>query len=329
MEKIALSALKLIAAIAVIWALIHHGTLDLGSLRLAASHPSMLALVVALLMMTYFMTAFRWHVLLKCQNIDITVNSAIRLTFFTLFVSTFLPGGLVGGDTVRVAYVAKRLSSKRTSAVLSIFIDRFLGLYAMLLAVCVVALLDLPGITRSVPLQFLAIVAATLSVAIPAIFWVLYVALQSTTPRLRHFAKLLPGGLCTEVFRKLVEGIRHYRHAPTSIAIALGISVLVFTLGIICVMILGYSMHLGPLTSLDYGFAAPWAWLANLLPITPGGLGVGEAAFDRICHWREVSPTTAAYGTIFLVYRIANIVATLPGLAIYLFRSDIFKISSQ
>ena len=35
---------------------------------------------------------------------------------------------------------------------------------------------------------------------------------------------------------------------------------------------------------LDYWVAAPVALVANALPFTPGGLGVGEAAFDQLAR---------------------------------------------
>lgn len=324
MKKTILPALKLIVAAAVIWALIHYGVLDLAALRVAATRPLVLAVVVGLLTMMYIMSAFRWYVLLRCQSVGIAVDAAIGVTFLTLFAGTFLPGGLVGGDALRIAYVARSLTSKRTAAVLSIFIDRVLGVYAMLLVVCAVALLDLTGIMRAAPLRLLASIAGTLCITIPVIVYLLFVTLNHGSYGLQRIAKMLPAGFVSDLFKKVVEGLKLYRHEPGSIAIAFAISVAIFTLGIVCVMILGYSMQLGPLGPLDYGFAAPWASLASLLPVTPGGLGVGEAAFDRICHWREVSQTAAAYGTIFLVYRIATIIATLPGLIVYLLHRDMF-----
>ncbi len=317
MNKIAVILLKLILAAAVIWALIHYAVVDLAALRVAITRPSVLAVVISLLTTMYIMSAFRWYVLLKCQFVSITVGSVIGVTFLTLFAGTFLPGGLVSGDAVRIAYVSKSFASERTAAVLSIFIDRLLGIYAMLLVVCAVALLDLPGIMRNAPLQLLATIAATFCVCIPAVVYVLFVILNEGTHGLQRVAKMLPSGFISEVFQKVVEGLKLYRHAPGAVSVALGISVLMFILGIVCVMILGYSMELGTLGPLDFGFAAPWASLANLLPVTPGGLGVGEAAFDRICHWREVSQTAAAYGTIFLAYRITTAIATLPGLIFY------------
>jgi uncharacterized protein (TIRG00374 family) len=320
---------KLAVACAAIWALVSYGVLDVSALRVAATRPLVIVIVVALLLSTFLMSACRWYVLLKCQAVNITAESAVGLTFLTLFVGTFLPGGHVGGDAVRIAYVAKRLSSRRTVAVLSIFVDRLLALYALLLVVCAVALLDSAAITLSVPLQVLATIAAVLAVAIPASIFVLYAALKVGSTRLHGFVKRLPSRFLADSIHKLIEGLRLYRHALGSIAIALALSVLGFSVAMVSVMILGDAMRLGPISALDYGFATPWASFASLLPVTPGGLGVGEAAFDRICHWRELSHTGAAYGTIFLVYRIATVIATLPGLIVYLLRRDMVTLLTR
>jgi hypothetical protein len=57
--------------------------------------------------------------------------------------------------------------------------------------------------------------------------------------------------------------------------------------------ILGETMHIGNISLLDISIAAPLALVANVLPFTPGGLGIGEAAFDQICRWLVPSPTSA------------------------------------
>jgi uncharacterized membrane protein YbhN (UPF0104 family) len=328
MPRIALLVAKLSIAFMAIWALFSFNVIDLGDLRIVAERPLVVVSVVALLLLTFLLSAYRWYVLLRCQSINITASSAVRLTLLTLFVSTFLPGGPVGGDALRIAYVAKRLSSRRAVAVISIFLDRLLGLYALLLVVSAVALVDPTIIAQSLPLQVLATIAQTLSLAIPASILVLYFALRLGSTRLHVLAKLLPTRFLEDAIHKLIEGLRLYRQAPGAIAIALGLSILGFSLAMVCVMILGKSMQIGSLAPLDYGFAMPWASLASLLPVTPGGLGVGEVAFDRICHWREQINSGAAYGSIFLVHRIANVLATLPGLIFYLLDHDMFELRS-
>lgn len=68
----------------------------------------------------------------------------------------------------------------------------------------------------------------------------------------------------------------------------------------------------------DYAIAGIYALLANSLPLTPGGLGIGEGAFASACLLLAPQATRAAYGTIFLAFRCVFILSTLPGLLISL-----------
>ena len=50
--------------------------------------------------------AFRWHVLLKVQNIHLSVPRLLSLFFIGLFYNQFLPGG-TGGDIIKSYYLLK------------------------------------------------------------------------------------------------------------------------------------------------------------------------------------------------------------------------------
>jgi uncharacterized membrane protein YbhN (UPF0104 family) len=63
-----------------------------------------------------------------------------------------------------------------------------------------------------------------------------------------------------------------------------------------------------------YALAGTTVFLASGLPITPAGIGVGEAAFNFICHAIEASPTIVAYGSIVLIHRLIN--TTVCGLGV-------------
>jgi len=74
------------------------------------------------------------------------------------------------------------------------------------------------------------------------------------------------------------------------------------------------------LSAADYMFAVPLTLMVNALPLTPGGIGVGEAAFDQICRWLEPTPSGAAYSSIFFAFRVVSTLTCIPGvisLAIY------------
>jgi uncharacterized protein (TIRG00374 family) len=80
----------------------------------------------------------RWQLLLRVQAIAIGWLHAAAIVVIGLFFNLFLPG-LVGGDAMRLYLVFKDAPRKKARAVLSVAMDRLLGLISiLLLAVAVV-----------------------------------------------------------------------------------------------------------------------------------------------------------------------------------------------
>lgn len=302
-----------------------HGMLDLGMIHAVVASPVTLAVVLGLAVLSYQISVYRWRLLLRGQDVRIPVRAATNITFLGLFLNSFLPGGGVGGEAVRVAFVVRTLSAKKTVAVLSVVMDRFLGFYSILLIAFVAALINPASFFGGGLLHYLAVSAAVLCLGTPAGLYLLYAGLKSNR-RLRQYMESPADGALSHAIHGIFEALRLYRDDPGILLSALGLSLLINTIGAFCIMIIGSSMGLGSLALIDYASAAPWSWLANLLPITPGGLGVGEAVFDQICHLIEPIRTVAAYGNIFLFYRIVSIIATLPGVAVYFFNHDTMRL---
>ncbi len=77
---------------------------------------------------------------------------------------------------------------------------------------------------------------------------------------------------------------------------------------------LAEAIKIGMLSAVDYMFAVPLTLIVNALPLTPSGIGVGEAAFDQICRWLEPTPSGAAYSSIFFAFRVVSTLTCIPGL---------------
>jgi uncharacterized membrane protein YbhN (UPF0104 family) len=89
---------------------------------------------VLMSMLAYFVVeaaaAFRWNVLLKVQNIHLSVPRLTGLFFIGLFYNQFLPGG-TGGDIIKSYYLLKETPDKKAGALLAVVFDRFIGLVAL------------------------------------------------------------------------------------------------------------------------------------------------------------------------------------------------------
>jgi uncharacterized membrane protein YbhN (UPF0104 family) len=60
--------------------------------------------------------------------------------------------------------------------------------------------------------------------------------------------------------------------------------------------------------------AGTLAFLTQILPLTPGGLGISEATFGQTANVLILSGGTAAYGTVMLAFRILAVLSVLPSI---------------
>ncbi|PTX97429.1 hypothetical protein DB346_20760 [Verrucomicrobia bacterium LW23] len=78
------------------------------------------------------LTAWRWQILARVQDIKMTFRQAVELGMVGQFFNSFLLGA-TGGDVVKIYYATQAAPSRRTAAALSVIIDRVLGLFALLI----------------------------------------------------------------------------------------------------------------------------------------------------------------------------------------------------
>ncbi|MBF0346424.1 MAG: flippase-like domain-containing protein [Magnetococcales bacterium] len=260
----------------------------------------------------------RWHWLLKGQGVDFPFKFAHHLTYVTAFFNQLIPGG-IGGDALRLAFVLKQSHARKGQAALTIILDRFLGLFSMLLIAALGSLLMFDYILASPPLMMLVFSTLLLVVGGPPgallLLWLL-----RRTDRFPAWIKGHPGGRWHRLLQLGSEFANCFNSGKKHVFMALGISLFGQSLEVMSLVWIAYHLSMLIIPVKTFFLAGPWAWIANILPISPGGLGVGEAAFDQLCQWLSPVTVSAAFGTIFLVNRLFMILATIPGLLFFLFR---------
>ena len=109
------------------------GRLNFERLLLFHEHPGMLATMVAVLALWVVpMSALRWWLLLRAIGLAVTPNRAFLLTWIGSFFNMTLPGA-VTGDVVKGYYVIREQEAEgRTRAFMTLLIDRFVGLFGLI-----------------------------------------------------------------------------------------------------------------------------------------------------------------------------------------------------
>lgn len=312
--------IKGVVAVGMIGWLLQQGALDFRLLWEGGLTFSLLAVGLACNVAMISLGAVRWSLLLGSQGIRWPFAWVHRMIYLTACFNLLVPGS-IGGDALRIGYVVQRsAANQKGGAILTILVDRLTGLYSLFLIAFLAALGNRTLLLEQLPTRMLFFSLLLVVVGMPLfaalLFWGIErlpgvrVRLNNPSNRPTHWLALL--------LDQTALATRLFRQAKGRLLAAVGVSVLAQTIEIMALVWI--AQELGVLNnSMDHFFvAAPVGWVANLLPISPGGLGVGEAAFAQVCQWLQPHVTLTALGTPFLINRLLQMTASLPGLWVYM-----------
>jgi uncharacterized protein (TIRG00374 family) len=273
----------------------------------------------------------RWSLLLKVQSIRIGYWPAVRLHFLGLFYNNCLPS-LIGGDLLRAWYVTQH-TDKKVESVLSVFVDRFVGLAGMvIMAFCSYCFIpaerpkeqfESPFAGTSL-LQHLidyrwVFAGIGLVLVIAAVVFASSVKLRG---RLRRWIQLLRQRGAA-VLGKVVTAIGIYWNKKLALVCALLLTFCCQGVFIVGMWLVGRGI--GITAPMKYYFIFfPISWLLGALPISVGGVGITElwlkAMFIGVC---AVSSEHAL--ALALCQRLIMLFASLPGAVIHLIGAHLPK----
>jgi uncharacterized protein (TIRG00374 family) len=209
--------------------------------------------------------------------------------------------GTTGGDLVKAYYAAKHAPDKRTRAVMSVLVDRAVGLYALVIIGGAMAAdqWDIP-ICRKV-----AKVAAGILVVTALGCIVFYVPALRRLTGFNYIVKRLP--LQTTV-HKIIDAMETYGRRPLSIVTAFMLAFPVHVAAILSATMAGKALGL-PLTPAYYWALVPVIALVGAIPISPQGAGVME--FVAVQLTRRQGATVSQAFALTMAIRLVQIIWNL------------------
>lgn len=255
---------------------------------------------LGLLVLCTLFIVTRWWVLLRAMRCGTRWLSAMRVTYVGLFFNVIFPGSS-GGDLARAWLVVKGYPDRRADAFMSVILDRLLGLVAMGLVAAVAvfsnderfAVLRLP----------VGLVAAGMIVGIGAL----------GSRRLRRWIRLdqwierMPLG---NRIARLDQAIRTLSSHRVQVALAVVLSVGNHLGAAMAIATLGTALG-ADLSLLDYVCIATVVNTLTAVPISLGGLGVGEVLSGTLFAWAGDSYTLGVATSV--TFRICLALLGLAG----------------
>ena len=282
------------------------GKLNLAAVgRSLADWPLMLG-ILGLGYTQVAITTWRWDLLLRAQNIRLPFGRLWSLTMIGMLFNTVIPGSM-GGDLIKGYYIASASAGRKTRAATTLLVDRAAGLTGLLILGGALVLANWSATARSASTRSLGMVAVLGALA--GVLGLYAAVLAGKRISRSHY---LPA-ILTHVF----EALHEYRYRYSAIPVALTLSIVNQTLSCLMYYLALRAAGTAGLPAGQFFLIVPLGLITSAIPISPGGIGVGQAAFFAL--FQIVSPGHAAAGTDALtVFQLMFILICLSGLFWYI-----------
>lgn len=308
----------LLLAVALLGLTLRSTGADLWS-DLAAADPWLLALAVLLYGVVIFVTVVRWRMLLAVQGVHVPLWSLARLTFIGVFFNLAIPGA-VSGDLVKMGYLAGWTTDRKAEGVLTILVDRVLGMLGLFVVAAVSLLCAMPLLVRLGaeyrPLQMAAVTVGLGSVG--GLVAVLLVECRAALVRHRWIqwqidlgVRLLPARV-TALLVRLTAALELYRNTRLTIVKALLLAIAVHALLALDLLTLGRAVGERALGLQHYIITASVANAVASIPVTPGGVGTRDKTAAAFLSAFAAQPPEKA-GSIPVILSLVIVLWALVG----------------
>ena len=299
--------IKLIVGIVAIGYLVYAGNIDFHVLSQVLRDNYLLLIVTLIIfLLVTSLGALRWFLLIQAVDVPISLRQCFKIHMIGMCFIFYVPGG--GVDLIKAYYIHKESDDSNNLALMSIFIDRAIGIYS-LLVVGVISIF----INYNVPIEdptlrwnsWFYIIIFAFSSAVIGFF---FTRVANNLFNARWIDKL--------PFNNFIYGflgaIEIYREKLIPLFLSFLLSLILHLMMIIVFYFSALALNLDIPFSLHV-YLVPLLLLINIIPITPGGLGVGEVASFALYNMAGVK----GGGEIFLLFHAYLFINSALGVPFY------------
>ena len=252
--------------------------------------------------------AKRLGFLFRAQGMRLSFVEGYRAVSIAALFNFCIPGG-TGGDVMKLYYLAVDNPGRRIEIATLLFVDRSVALFCMLCLVVALALIDGRLVWESPLIGGLVTFAALCAIGLLTLG---AVACSTRLRESRWYGYLMSKLPLSRYLARAADALYVFRKNKTALAKAAGLT-LIGHLALLGVLSAAARAFIPNAPALTVSLLALLGLLANALPITPGGMGVGEAAFEGL--FRSAGYSGGAH--LILAWRVGMLALCCVGCAVY------------
>jgi len=312
LRSIFVNLLKILFAGGLITWLVSSGKINVSIFKVVMT-PSYILICMGLMLIGILAASERWRMLLRNQGLESSFFKCFELSLVGIFFNFAMPGG-VGGDVVKGFYLTRNHPEQKMKAALTVLMDRVIGLYGMILLAVLAMLYDYAHVV-TVPelLSIFYLLIGLFGVATAG----LGVAFSSKVRAAGWLDRLIDKLPKKHRLLHLYHSLNSYGHQPRVLLQTLFYSFFAQMSSIILFFIVGNALGEVEIALRTYLIVAPVGFMVTAIPISPAGVGVGQAAFYFLFNIylgrkSEVGPT------VMTVFQIFTLIFGFIGAIFYL-----------
>lgn len=266
-----------LVAILFLFILVKKGPIKVEQIQLAITQPRLIGLGLGLFLIQFVLFASRWKLFVD-QFSKLDFKTSFKLTLIGQFFSFFIPGG-VGGDVVKALELAKEQVASRATALSTVIADRVLGLFTMILLSSIFLTIEyfttpFDQLSKYLAVNWILLVSVTFGLLLaPFIVGLLNQFFENKQAKvLLQLNKLINSfSLTFESFRNPGLMLKN-----SLFCLAIQLITIFFMFNVV------KTIGVQPPPFLVFFSLCCFGILASAIPLTPAGIGVGQAAFYLI-----------------------------------------------
>ena len=326
--------IKFILFVIIIFVLIHYKFVEIPSLDFFSKSYSEIITICLLIFINIIINSYKWWLLLISFNYNISYSITYLIYSVGVFFNNIMPGG-IGGDIIKGTYLFKYIkANQRTKSLLTIITDRIIGLHSLISI----------SLASGIYLLNTNILSEELTYVINSLLVITFVILLfigSTVFYANNIKKYIYNNLnikinklkkIKEIIIKILLALEEYNDKKLLILKCWLIAITNHMIFIYCFLITARVLVPEFENFKIITFVTSSSIIANSIPITPGGIGVGEGTFDFL--FSSIADNSGilssiAYGSIFfLTFRVIYVISSLiiGGLSFIILKKPLNKI---
>lgn len=300
-------------AIILLGLLFKSGFIKFDQLKESVQNTQLMLSGLGLIGFQFLFFTFRWKIIVDFYQ-KISFSKILKLSLIGQFFNIFIPGG-VGGDVVKALELAKSEPVQKKNALTTVLIDRVMGLYCMIIFSTLFLFLELNQ-TFDVKKYFYTSLVMWITATLGFVFLdkiSLFISTLTQKNNLSTHKKIsvLIFIKISEALQIINAGFKSLSNFKTLTQIFI-ISLVAQLLSISFLYLVASSISSQTPSFILFFPLACFAFMASSIPITPGGIGFGQAAFYFIFSIFSKDAANAVVVGISLM-QLFSLIFSLPG----------------